>query len=538
MLRPTFLGYQTATSALKAHQSYMDVTGQNMANVNTPGYTRQRLDTSSFGFTARNLKYSLGGVVVGQGVKSLGVSQYRDAFLDLRYRTASAKTGDQQTQLEALGDLELFWDEIAKDGLDSQFSDLWKQLQSLASNGSTDPVYQSVVRTSAQVLTQMLNEYAKQMETVRDQQYEYMENGANVRVNQLLKNISILNQQIRDANIGGNPALELNDERNMLIDELSSYLDIEVDIEKIGIGSGHTVDELSINLKLSDGTKVKIVDNNEFAEFKTSKNSLNPSDPDPSDPSGSFDVKFVLTDLAGNTTDISNLIDKGQIGGYIKFLNGKGEYDTDPAVTNSDARGVQYYQNLLDTLANKFATIMNDLNREATAYDSEGVATAFGGPKPLFDSRDSGPITAKTIKISDDWANATGAYITHTIREPIANNDDKAASDNIQRIIDAFNSKNDFNTSGGVPIFKGTFQEFVSFSITKLNLQISEIEKTHESYLISQSQIDFERSSLSSVDFNEEGVNLLQYSKSYNAAARLMTTLDEMLDTLINRMGV
>ncbi|WP_312700034.1 flagellar hook-associated protein FlgK [Sedimentibacter sp.] len=530
MLRPTFLGYQTATSALKAHQSHMDVTGQNMANVNTPGYTRQRLDTSSFGFNARNLKYSLGGVVVGQGVKSLGVSQYRDAFLDLRYRTASAKTGDQQTQLEALGDLELFWDEIAKDGLDSQFSDLWNQLQSLAGNGSTDPVYQSVVRTSAQVLTQMLNDYAKQMETVRDQQFEYMENGANVRVNQLLKNISILNQQIRDANIGGNPALELNDERNMLIDELSSYLDIEVDIEKIGIGSGHTVDELSINLKLSDGTKVKIVDNNEFAELEISKGPLNPS--------GQFDVKVELTDLAGNTADLTNLIDNGQIGGYIKFLNGKGEYDTDPAITNSDARGVQYYQNLLDTLANKFATVMNDLNREATTFDAEGVATGFGGPKPLFDSRDSGPITAKTIKIADAWANATGAYITHTIRKPIANNDDKAASDNIQRMIDAFNKKDDFNTSGGVPIFNGTFQEFVSFSITKLNLQISEVEKTHESYLISQSQIDFERSSLSSVDFNEEGVNLLQYSKSYNAAARLMTTLDEMLDTLINRMGV
>ena len=43
---------------------------------------------------------------------------------------------------------------------------------------------------------------------------------------------------------------------------------------------------------------------------------------------------------------------------------------------------------------------------------------------------------------------------------------------------------------------------------------------------------------MSSVDMNEEGVNLLQYSKSYNASARLMTVLDEMLDTLINRMAV
>ncbi|WP_312811774.1 flagellar hook-associated protein FlgK [Sedimentibacter sp.] len=529
MLRSTFLGYKTATSALKVHQNYMDITGQNMANVNTKGYTRQRLDTASFGFTARNLKFSLGGVVIGQGVNSLGVSQYRDPFLDLRYRTAAAKTGDQEVQLEALSDLELFFDEIAKDGLDSQFSDLWNQLQNLANNGSTDPVYQSVVRTSAQVLTQMLNDYAGQMETVRDQQYEYMKNGATVEVNQLLKNISILNQQIKEANIGGNPALELNDERNLLIDKLSSYLDIEVKVEKINIGGDNYVDELSINLKLENGTKVKIVDNKEFAEFKTSENGR--------------DVLFEVTDLNGNNSDLTNEITKGKIGGYIKFLNGKGEYDTTAGVTNSDARGVQYYQNLLDTLANKFATTMNELNREPTHYDSEGVGDVFGADKPLFGSRDGvgTDITAKSIKIHDDWAESKDAYITHTILEPKGNNDDKAAADNILRMIDAFKTDNDFTTEydgTGSGLFKGTFQEFVSFSVTKLNLQVSETEKTHESYLISEYQIDFERSSLSSVDFNEEGVNLLQYSKSYNAAARLMTTLDEMLDTLINRMGV
>src|SRR5690554_2330148 len=110
MLRSTFLGYRTATSALKVHQSFMDVTGQNLANINTKGYTRQRLDTASFGFTARNLKYSLEGEVIGQGVKSLGVSQYRDAFLDLRYRTTAAKTGDQEVQLEALMDVEAIMD--------------------------------------------------------------------------------------------------------------------------------------------------------------------------------------------------------------------------------------------------------------------------------------------------------------------------------------------------------------------------------------------------------------------------------------------
>lgn len=531
MLRPTFLGYQTATSALKVHQSYMDVTGQNMANVNTNGYTRQRLDTSAFGFTARNLKYSLGGVVVGQGVKPLGVSQYRDAFLDLRYRTSAAKTGDQEAQLEGLSDLELFWDEIAKKGLDSQFSDLWDQLQNLANNGATDPVYQSVVRSSAQVLTQMLNDYARQMETVKAQQLEYMQNGATKDINSILKNISILNQQIREANIGGNPALELNDERNMLIDRLSAYLDIEVDINKINIGSGNTVDELSINLKLADGTKVKIVDNKEFAEFGTSMNGEN--------------VKFELQKNIDSTIDkdvlnntLTDKITNGKIGGYIKFLNGKGEYADATDGANSHARGVQYYQNLLDTLAREFATTMNDLNRKPIGYDADGMANAFED-RDLFGSRDGvgTDITAKSIKISDEWAEASEAYITHSIVEPKGNDDDKAAADNILRMIAAFKDKRNFGP-GANGLFNGTFQEFVSFSITKLNLQIGEIEDTHESYMLSQYQIDFERSSLSSVDFNEEGVNLLQYSKSYNAAARLMTTLDEMLDTLINRMGV
>ena len=88
------------------------------------------------------------------------------------------------------------------------------------------------------------------------------------------------------------------------------------------------------------------------------------------------------------------------------------------------------------------------------------------------------------------------------------------------------------------PLFKGTFQEFFSYTATKLNLQVKSANTSYNTFSETQFHIDYARKSMSSVDLNEEGVNLLQYSKSYNAAARLMTTLDEMLDTLINRMGV
>lgn len=510
MLRSTFLGYKTATSALKVSQNFMDVVGQNMSNIDTPGYTRQRLDISSVGFTARNLKYGLDGVVIGQGVDSVGVSQYRDSFLDLRYRMAAAKTGCEEVQYEALSDLELILDEISTEGLDAQFSDLLTQLHSLTSNPS-DPVLEGVVRSSAQLLTQMFNNYSERISTVRDQQLNYLNDGAIVKVNQLMDNIAKLNEQIKESNISGNPALELNDERNMLIDELSTYLDIEVSINQKNIGGNNTVDELSIYLKLPDNNKVLIVDKNKSATFNSSV------------PTDETDVKVELEGIDGIVSDLTDKIESGKIGGYIKFLNGKGEF-ADSVDVDSKNKGVQYYLNMLDTLANKFATVMNELN----------------DPNPLFESRDGYDITAENIKISDEWSKATDSYIKNSTI-PSEGNDNTGATDNILRMINAFKNDQDFTTKfdgSGNGLFKGSFQEFMTFTTTRLNLQVDDTEKSYDNYFMSQYQIDYARSSLSSVDLNEEGVNMLQYSKSYNAAARLMTTLDEMLDTLINRMGV
>jgi len=93
-------------------------------------------------------------------------------------------------------------------------------------------------------------------------------------------------------------------------------------------------------------------------------------------------------------------------------------------------------------------------------------------------------------------------------------------------------------TTAGKPLFTGTMQEFFSYSATNLSLQVADAQNSYDTYSGTQYQIDYSRRSMSSVDLDEEGVNLLTYSKSYNAAARLMTTLDEMLDTLINRMAV
>ena len=563
MLRSTFLGYKTATSALKVNQNHMDVTGQNISNINTKGYTRQRLDISSLSFNTSNMKFGSTGVVIGQGVEANGVSQFRDAFLDLRYRIEAAKSGSEYVQLEALSDLESVFDEISMDKLDAQFSDLAAQLHSLTSSPS-DPVMEGVVRTSAEILTQMLNDYSRDIETIYEQQLSYLENGAVQKINELTKNIAKLNQQIKESNISDNPALELNDERNMLIDELSCYIDIEVDIEPLNIGGGKTIDELVIRL---NGTINELVNRNfsnkvEVIYDDTDITKINITE-FVKDAEG-----IVQKNLDGSPmykTDPVNITSKikgGQIDGYLKFLNGKGEFataaDTD-SVTGyekaADIKGIQYYKNMLDTLAFQFADTMNDLNRVPNTYNADGTVATWD-LRDLFEERknvatdpDVG-ITAGNIKISSAWASATDSYITNTIKKKAAGDEDNTgAVDNILRMIDAFNAKNTFKTNVDFDgddiidvtqkdLFKGTFQEFLSYTTTKLNLQTADVQISYATYSETQFHIDYARSSMSSVDLNEEGVNLLQYSKSYNAAARLMTTLDEMLETLINRMGV
>lgn len=550
MLRSTFLGYKTAASALTVNQNMLDIVGQNMSNINTQGYTRQRLDINSVSFSTSNIKMGTTGVIIGQGVKASGVSQFRDSFLDLRYRMEAAKSGSESIQLDALSDLESIFDEISKDGLDAQFSDLLKQLQSLTSSPS-DPVLEGVVRTSAELLTQMFNNYSGQIDTVRNQQLSYLENGAIVKINQLTENIAKLNKQIKADNISGNPALELNDERNMLIDELSNYLDIEVDLVPLDIGGNKTVDEMVIKLRGINNPEIHLVNRNESFELEADSESadgtilIKMSVPKVVD--GKLEKDADGNIIYENISDINSYIKGGQLEGYLKFLNGKGEFSTSDD-TFENSKGVLYYKNMLDTLANKFATVMNDLNKVPKTFDEDGNVTEWED-KPLFEARYGGNITSGNIKISNSWANETDSYITNTIKKP--SGDSTGATDNILRLISAFQGKENFTTDIDVngdgtidendsqtALFKGTFQEFLSYTTTKLNLQVEDVQTSYDTYLESQYQIDYARSSMSSVDLNEEGVNLLQYSKSYNAAARLMTTLDEMLDTLINNMGV
>ncbi len=539
MLRPTFAGFQVAKLGLSVSQKLLDVTGQNITNINTDGYTRQRVDLYSIAHSSGFDKFAMYGGQIGRGVGDLGPSQIRDPFLDIRYRNEAAKVGREDVIGSAVADLEEIFGEISKKGLDSQFSNMISQLQALTATPS-DPVIEGVVKTAASMITQLFNHYSKQLQTVREQQTTYLQDSVDV-TNKLMSQISELNKQIRDQNIHGDKALELNDRRNSLIDELSTYMNIEVIRKMEPIGSDREVEVLSIvskDLVDSGGNPLALVNGKEFSELELKV----PTAPNK-------DVQIILKKSLDSTldgSDITGELERGQMSGYVAFLNNKGEFVDDTNFTTKD-RGIQYYEGMLDKLANKFATMFNTANRKAN-YDAAGNLTGYTD-KDLFAAEGGGEITAGNIKIHDAWRDNTKSYITNTNKPPVYDDagnpvDTSAANDNIFNLISKFNEKVKFvHEFGGTPptsenfLFEGTLQEMFSYTSSTVDLQISNTKSLYDGYGQTLLAIDTSRQSISGVSLDEEGINLLTYNKSYAAAARLMTTLDEAIELLISRTG-
>lgn len=542
MLRPTFAGYQVAKRGLSVSQKLLDVTGQNITNINTDGYTRQRVDLYAIAHSSGADKFAMYGGNIGRGVGDLGPSQIRDPFLDIRYRNEAAKVGREEVLGKAVADLEEIFGEISKSGLDAQFSNMISQLQALTATPS-DPVIEGVVKTAATMITQLFNHYSKQLETVREQQTTYLEDSVNV-TNRLMAQIAELNKQIRSQNIHGDKALELNDRRNSLIDELSTYMNIEVvkGVEKIG--SDREIEILRIvskDLQDSSGNQLVLVDGKDYSELELEKPSATSKD-------AIIRLKKSL-DSTLDGSDITAKLERGQISGYLAFLNNKGEFLNDTNFTTKD-RGIQYYEGMLDKLANTFATMFNNVNKRK--YDEDGnELIPPADERPLFEATGGGVITAGNIKISDAWRDNTQSYITNTNKPPVFGDDGKpvdtsAANDNILNLISQFNKKVEFEHDTGILsgtetlknfLFHGTLQEMFSYTSSTVDLQIANTQSLYDGYGQTLLAIDTSRQSISGVSLDEEGINLLSYNKSYAAAARLMTTLDEAIDILINRTG-
>ena len=157
MIRSTFAGFTTAHLAMAASQRALDVTGQNIANINTEGYTRQRLDIASLNTQKGDFYNANSTIKVGYGVEMTGVSQLRDPFLDAQYRSQISKLGTTDAHAAGFEQLATIFDESTMQGVRSAFISLSSSLSTLstqAGNKEND----TAVRSNMQVLLNLFRE--------------------------------------------------------------------------------------------------------------------------------------------------------------------------------------------------------------------------------------------------------------------------------------------------------------------------------------------------------------------------------------------
>lgn len=234
MMRSTFAGFTTAQLAMAASQRSIDVTGQNIANINTEGYTRQRLDIASLNLRNGSFYNSSNSTRVGYGVDMTGISQLRDPFLDAQYRSQIAKLGTTDAQAAGLEKLQVAFDESTTSGIRDAFINLSNALQTLSKDDGYTKENDTVVRSRMQIIVNLLREKAVTLQDIRHDTQENFRDTDVKDLNSILKNIADLNTSIKNSQVLGNPALELMDERNKLLDELGSYLPINVEYKQTG----------------------------------------------------------------------------------------------------------------------------------------------------------------------------------------------------------------------------------------------------------------------------------------------------------------
>lgn len=517
----------TARLGMSVSQQALNVTGQNITNVGTNGYTRQRLDQVSLNVYGSS-KYSSKNLInIGNGVMATGTSQIRDQFLDRRFRNEMADVGKYNIHTNGLQEVAEILDETKlvndKGGIHNQLGDFWSKLNQLSSHVG-DKEYDTMVRVSADSLCKMFNSYAKKLENVKTNVETDFSTVDVPKVNEILQKIQDLNKSIKISQIHGDKALELQDQRNLLLDELSTYVKINVQYDTVPVTDSLSVEELKIYLPDvvgADGKEVTLLDDDECCQFIAKK---------PQNPGEKWELEVTpLAEKGQWATAGDTITDQLTTGSFSASLD---------LMNNTDKSGIQYYQNMLDKLAVQFATEMNNANKPLNPDPNDPDTDHF-----LFtsDGKDATNITASNIQIAEGWTNNQYG-ITATQKDPVV----EGASDNVLHMMALMKESLKYTEKvpdgvGGFKdevIFEGTFQEFFSNIGITLGMEVKSGGDSLKNHMTLVGDISDSRDNVSGVSLDEEGMNMMQFSKAYQASAKLMTVLDEMLNTVINGMGV
>lgn len=523
-MRSTFTGLEISKRSLFAQQTALQTTGHNIANANTRGYTRQSVDlVAAKPFEAVGMTKSTAPGQVGQGVEYEGIRRIREKFLDDQFINENKNLGAWEVRRDTLEKLESIVNEPSDTGIRQVIEGFWNAWQEL-SKSPENLTARVLVKEKALALTDAFNHTAKQLTDLsQDITGNIAVKASNI--NSISAQVATLNYEIfRIEGIGDN-ANDLRDQRDLLIDDLSKMINISIADGQ----TGYTVRMGST--ELVSGKEVAATVDAASLQTAFSSGNLN-----------SGEVYGMIYSRDVNTADYKFQLDSminamGQ--GEIKVTLPAGSVIPDGLSLNNQT----YSGTVADrTLSEPLEVTVQGINGLHALGYTGGSELASG--IPFFTLKNGATEwTAENITVNPDIV-ADVTNISTSLRSYVDGSGNekviKGNNDMTLLVAGLRNVRFQFDPDGsGRPILSdGTFDEFFRSIVGEIGVQSQEANRQSSNQKILIDQVDSRRQSISGVSLDEEMSDMIKYQHAYNAAARAMTTFDEMLDKIINSMGV
>ena len=512
-MRSTFAGLSIASSGLFAAQRALDITGHNISNVNTRGYSRQRLNQA-----AQDPMSIVGGQgQLGLGVEMQFISQVRDEMLDIKYRTEVNTLGEWEEKYNSISQIEAIFNEPTDTGIRKVMDNFFEGLNSLSKDPSS-PTTRAVFIQSAVALAQNFNHMTDNFEKMIRDANEEVESSVR-SINSMGSQIARLNEQILEAELDGSRANDLRDARNLLIDDLSKLVDIQVKEVPISNGNSSTLSILIQGTPLVNHTDTNVLELETDQDHPMYKDGLDAIPP-------RTDLSTIRVSnikwATGSSLDQTKL--GGTIGGQLQQRDG----------FKDENKGIPYYVRFTSEFAKSFAETINTAHAAGYAL---GATTPSG--LDIFESNGGATINAGNIKVNQALLNDPTLLALGGVSG--AKDDNKNAIAMLElRNNKSFISEIDYNPLSGkskIVLGEGTPEDVIKTMISTLGVDGQEAKRMFNNQQYLAEEIDSFRMSVSGVSQDEEMSNMIKFQHAYNAAARMITTVDEMIDVIINRMG-
>ncbi|CAH2030015.1 flagellar hook-associated protein FlgK [Trichlorobacter ammonificans] len=464
--------FEIGSAGLRIHQVAMEVMSENIANVNTPGYSRQRVILETAPPTTHN------GFPLASGVKIATVERYYDALLQKQLVNAGTTSGYNTTTLQVLQQVEPAFNELAKDGLGAAITDFFNAWQDLTLNPIGTAERQTVL-SKAEMLTDQFRYASRTLTDAMVTQDESL-TSLTSDINAKLKDIAYLNGQIKTTELIHGNANEMRDQRDYLIRQLG---------ESVAVSFVENTDGTT-DVSYTDGTGTySLVSGSTVVNNFTLV--ANGTLPDPLSTT-KHDVQLTPT---GGGAAVTIAPTTGKLGATLVMR------DTT----------LQGYLTDLDTLANSIVSDVNGLHVSTGGRPTYDLNGAAGG---LF--FDSAGTTAATISLD---SNVLGAPAN--IAAALSNF--SGDSSNALAIAQLNSKVNNYSSS-------------YKTLVAQIGLDVQAAKSVTSQDAAFMKQLQTLRDSNSGVSLDEELAALIKYQRSYQASARLITTATEMMDTVIAMM--